>query len=588
MAKSDIIASLKLNSTDYEQKLAKAKESTRKFSKDGGKGLTDMVGKFKGLAVAVAGSKAVMETFNAVIKSSQTIGDAYTIAISQARGSVDEFVYAMANADFSGFNNGLRGIMANAREAAASMDALGNAQISYDYLTAGYRSSFKTNITTAKDKSLSKAERDAAYNAAMGSLSSMEKAVTGYTDKIVKAVVDNAVAKANNINRDYVTRENIDRIMELDLMPGGDEEKARLKAIYDQYKDIREQQMAYQREADRYADKLANGEQYTLNPLTGEKELNLYKAANLRRRRDEAQAEADRLNAMVATNAEYQQAALYNAMLVKGTDEWLKEMTSFIIKADNAKASLAEMQASIFEVANQLNQPIKAGTVGANLTGEQYAQHFGINYYNTLGNTLAGKAQQGYIPIQDVPIIDENTESSLSEAPAKLNEITESSYTAADGIGALGNAFGNMSGMLGEGAGAWMNYAGGIVSAVGSALPSLEALAAAQAAAAVTKTALSPWTVISGIAAVTSIIAAMAQLPKFATGGVVPGNSLSSDNVLIRANSGEVVLTKQMASNIGTMLQGGLAGTVKFKIEGGDLVGVLNNHNRITSRSYGN
>ena len=68
MAKSDIIASLKLNSTDYEQKLAKAKESTRKFSKDGGAGLEGMVGKFKGLAVAVAGSKAVMETFNAVIK----------------------------------------------------------------------------------------------------------------------------------------------------------------------------------------------------------------------------------------------------------------------------------------------------------------------------------------------------------------------------------------------------------------------------------------------------------------------------------------------------------------------------------------
>lgn len=576
MAKSDIIASLKLNSTDYEQKLAKAKESTRKFSKDGGKGLEGMVGKFKGLAVAVAGSKAVMETFNAVIKSSQTIGDAYTIAISQARGSVDEFVYAMANADFSGFNNGLRGIMANAKEAAAAMDALGNAQISYDYLTAGYRSSFKTNIATAKDKSLSKAERDAAYNAAMGSLSSMEMAVTGYTDKIVKAVVDNAVAKANNINRDYVTRENIDRIMELDLMPGGDEEKARLKAIYDQYKDIREQQMAYQREAERQADRLKNGEQYTLNPLTGEKVLNLYKAARIQRRRDEAQAEADRLNAMVATNAEYQQAALYNAMLVKGTDEWLKEMTSLIIKADNAKGSLAEMQTATYEVANQLNQPIQGGTVGEVLISPSRYKPQSIGSMAGIGEGASASALPVTLEAVQPVILYEK----------ELKTLQDTAVSASEGLGALGNAFGNMSGMLGEGAGAWMNYAGGIISAVGSALPSLEALAAAQAAAAVTKTALSPWTVVSGIAAVTSIIAAMAQLPKFATGGVVPGNALSGDNVLIRANSGEVVLTKQQANNIGSALAG-LGGNVRFVIEGDKLVGVLNNHNSITSRSYG-
>jgi hypothetical protein len=154
MAKSDIIASLKLNSTDYEQKLARAKASTKKFSQDSGSGLSDMMGKFKGLAVAVAGSKAAMEVFNAAIKSSQTIGDEYTRVIESAKGSVGEFVYAMANADFSGFNDGLRGVISNAREAASAMDSLGNAQISFDYLTAGYRSDFKTSMGIAKDKSL--------------------------------------------------------------------------------------------------------------------------------------------------------------------------------------------------------------------------------------------------------------------------------------------------------------------------------------------------------------------------------------------------------------------------------------------------
>jgi hypothetical protein len=82
-------------------------------------------------------------------------------------------------------------------------------------------------------------------------------------------------------------------------------------------------------------------------------------------------------------------------------------------------------------------------------------------------------------------------------------------------------------------------------------------------------------------------VAALANLPKFATGGVVPGNMMSGDNVLFRANSGEVVLTKQMAGNIGDALNGGMNGKVVFKIEGSTLVGVLNNNQQIASRNYG-
>lgn len=557
MGKSDIVASLKLNSTDYEQKLAKAKESTRKFSKDGGQGLTDMVGKFKGLAVAVAGSKAVMETFNAVIKSSQTIGDAYTQSVEGAKGAVSEFVYAMANADFSGFNGGLRSIIGNAREAAIAMDSLGNAQISYDYLTAGYRSSFKTNVTSAKDKEKSTAERKEYLNAAYADLAKMEDAVAVYADKTIKAVIENAKAKANNVSEAFVTRENIDRIMALDITSGGEEEKQRLANLYKQFKELRT-------EATNLEDIIKRGEKWG-------RDVSQYKAR------------LDEINA-ITISEDMQMAALYNAMLVKGTDEWLQEMTSLVIKSDNAKASLAEMQASIFEVANQLNQPIKSGTVGEAFT-PRMGTIAGFNGTpSALPNTLS--------PIKPVTMTDDEyaalvaARGEAEEYAAALEVLNNTSVSASEGLGALGNAFGNMSGMLGEGAGAWMNYAGGIISAVGSALPSLEALAAAQAAAVVTKTALSPWTVVSGIAAVTSIIAAMAQIPKFATGGVVPGNALSGDNVLIRANSGEVVLTKQQANNIGSALAG-FGGNVRFVIEGDKLVGVLNNHNSITSRSYG-
>ena len=139
--------------------------------------------------------------------------------------------------------------------------------------------------------------------------------------------------------------------------------------------------------------------------------------------------------------------------------------------------------------------------------------------------------------------------------------------------------------MLDEQSGAWVSYAGSIISAIGSAIPSLEALAAAQAAAAITKTALSPWTVVSALTAVSSIGVAIANIPKFEFGGKVPGSSFYGDNVLIRANSGERVLTREQNAMWESGM--GMFGKVVFKIEGGNLVGVLNNNQKVAALNYG-
>ena len=242
MAGSAIVARLQLDSKDYDRKLAEAKKKTSDFAKGGGAGLTDMVGKFKTLAGAVAACKAAQEVFNATIQSSQTIGDAYTVVVSQCKGAVDEFVYAMANADFSGFNDGLKGIFQNAKDAAQAMDALGNAQISFEILTAGYKSDFKTNMGTAKDKSKSLTERQAAYDAALGDLDKIGEAVKVYTDKTIAAVVSNAKAKGNNINESFITRENINRVFALDISANGDAEKAALAERYKAFEDLKKRE----------------------------------------------------------------------------------------------------------------------------------------------------------------------------------------------------------------------------------------------------------------------------------------------------------------------------------------------------------
>ena len=91
------------------------------------------------------------------------------------------------------------------------------------------------------------------------------------------------------------------------------------------------------------------------------------------------------------------------------------------------------------------------------------------------------------------------------------------------------------------------------------------------AAATSASTAGDPYTmairIASNVAAVTEQFVAVVNAikaatipsaPKFAEGGVVPGTSYTGDRVLIRANSGERVLTKEMSDNLVKMLAQGV------------------------------
>ncbi|MFB5067384.1 MAG: hypothetical protein ACE3NC_09430, partial [Candidatus Wallacebacter cryptica] len=91
------------------------------------------------------------------------------------------------------------------------------------------------------------------------------------------------------------------------------------------------------------------------------------------------------------------------------------------------------------------------------------------------------------------------------------------------------------------------------------------------------------------VAAVASVVAALANLPKFAKGGIVGGSTRSGDKQLIRANSGEMILTTAQQSNLfkaikENKLGGNGTSNVKFTIKGKDLEGVLANNNVLRNR----
>lgn len=95
-----------------------------------------------------------------------------------------------------------------------------------------------------------------------------------------------------------------------------------------------------------------------------------------------------------------------------------------------------------------------------------------------------------------------------------------------------------------------------------------------------------PYTVAVRIAAAgAAVVATMSQLTKYASGGIVGGGQVG-DQHLARVNGGEIIMNKNQQTRLWNILNGregtvgATGGQVTFRIEGRDLVGVLNNFNK--------
>lgn len=92
-----------------------------------------------------------------------------------------------------------------------------------------------------------------------------------------------------------------------------------------------------------------------------------------------------------------------------------------------------------------------------------------------------------------------------------------------------------------------------------------------------------PYNLAAIAAGVAAVVAALSFMGKFANGGIVGGNSYSGDHNVVRANSGELILNKaQQGTLYKAIATGNLGGgNVEFTIRGADLVGTINNYNRL-------
>lgn len=178
-----------------------------------------------------------------------------------------------------------------------------------------------------------------------------------------------------------------------------------------------------------------------------------------------------------------------------------------------------------------------------------------------------------------------------------MGEIKEKNANMIDGLGSIGTAMGSIGDLIGGAAGQWLDWGANCIQAIGAAIPQIMALCSAQGTQAAANTATAgtgaaaamssiPFVgPILAIAAVASVLGALASIPKFAAGGLAYGPTLGLFGEYAGAqNNPEVIAPLNRLRN---MLQpaGSLGGEVEFIIDGRVLRGILNKVDKINQRT---
>ena len=210
--------------------------------------------------------------------------------------------------------------------------------------------------------------------------------------------------------------------------------------------------------------------------------------------------------------------------------------------------------------------------------------------------------------LENIQMLGNTNLQSFESVKASLKSITDITNPTEKGLAAAGEACSVLGGAMQQlGADSEAAKAGMVIAAVGQIV-----LSFAQALA-----SCKTWVewLAFGISGTAQMISLISTVSGFATGGIVGGSSTTGDKIPIRVNSGEMVLNKtqqarlfaiangkerpkvtlpdyrmpKMTLNTAALSEMNRQSTqtqsVRFKIDGRNLVGVLANETRVTSRS---
>ena len=280
----------------------------------------------------------------------------------------------------------------------------------------------------------------------------------------------------------------------------------------------------------------------------------------------------------------------YLAMMDKAGKNGKKGGTTKVPKVEEplVEGSLAWYEDALKKANDKvMNAATDAARMSAQSVVDEIQKKIDTIKQSLTSTTAMGKMPDLYIPdaIPQLKTIDK-----VKVAYQGLKE------SAVDQFRAVSTAMGRMSDAIGGNAGAWLDWASNVASAIASAIPAINSLIAAkklqgqaegQEAAKGAASAVANIPVVGpalAVAAIASVVAALASIPKFAEGALAYGPTFGLFGEYSgAANNPEVVAPlDRLRTLIG---DSGTGGEVKFRIEGRELVGILNKQNHIDRRN---
>ena len=185
------------------------------------------------------------------------------------------------------------------------------------------------------------------------------------------------------------------------------------------------------------------------------------------------------------------------------------------------------------------------------------------------------------INLRDAGVYDDSAIQSLKNMQAQISN-TQSA------LGGISQMMGSVAKMTGESAGAWLQWGANVISACSRALPAIMAVTAAKAAESAAETPIIGW--IAAGAAIASVLASFAALPKFADGGIAYGPTVGLFGEYAGARTNPEVVAP--LSKLREMIRpaGGEGGdrlpeVITLRARGGDLEAVINTRRRYRERT---
>lgn len=623
---SDIITRLLLKTNDFDANLNRAKGSVNSFqggissmAKTAGAGVLKFAGTI-GVAVGA------YEGFNKVVNSSQTTGDAWVKTQDQMKASVDSFFASIAMGNFGGFLSNLQNVIDKAGELSVALDNLETKTLFNNSEVNDLNTKYQIELNKAKARNISDKERNEHLEKAKGYLLEMSK-------------LHDSLSKAN-IATSYIT-------LQADLSKQGFNKNVS-KDVWEYLlkdsnrPDIDQRAARYNNTIKNYENQLA----HTYNPETGEwltqteadkikKKLSEYKSSKsgnfdrlasvfVELADDEKSAIASALKMRATANAlsvsiSQKELEIANTdaringthnkkkdkedLPLEGTLAWYDAEISHLNKKLSEETTMqarAAVQAEINELEKK-KVNIKIVVEQEVFKGKYGDMKGGLPSINRPGDQLGLKHN------------DTGFKLSKFESPIKKKDI-DLNKLYAESLGSIANSFGLMTSMSEQFGNEGVSFMFNAMGSISQMIVQLQSLATAQgvASAFALPFPANLGAIATVIATVTSIFA---SLPKFETGGVVPGISFGGDKVLARVNSGEMILNGSQQANLFKMLNsklysgldvsrpnispipGHLPGLISpspngqkvevsgnFKVRGQDLELVLDNRSRIKNK----